>query len=282
MRKHLQLQPVMLEPGQQQIMQSQGRQQQVRHPQNRQQQDRQRQARHQESQQEDLKQYQQSSQQKSCRKMMDPPSQSFIDLSTMEALEYEDGNASHIAVIHVSDPQQPDPMQSQGRQQQVRHPQNRQQQDRQQQARHQESQQEDPKQYQESSQQKSRWKKMDPPSQSFIDLSTMEALEYKDGNGSLPSHIAVIHVSDPQQLDPRPRSNRLPSSASVIVCNSSMHPFDKELFQTATATFCIHSVSCSPNDLQIAFQVLYRHAKHASIIHCYKRFLGLMSVGVRR
>ena len=115
MRKHLQLQPVMLEPGQQQIMQSQGRQQQVRHPQNRQQQDRQQQARHQESQQEDLKQYQQSSQQKSRRKMMDPPSQSFIDLSTMEALEYEDGNASHIAVIHVSDPQQPDPMQSQGR-----------------------------------------------------------------------------------------------------------------------------------------------------------------------
>ena len=110
----------------------------------------------------------------------------------------------------------------------------------------------------------------------------MEALEYKDGNSSLPSHIAVIHVSDPQQPDPRPRSNRSPSSASVIVCNSSMHPFDKELFQTATATFCIHSVSCSPNDLQIAFQVLYRHAKHASIIHCYKRFPGLMSVGARR
>ena len=48
---------------------------------------------------------------------MDPPSQSLINLSTMEALENEDGNASHIAVIHVSDPQQPDPMQSQGRQQ---------------------------------------------------------------------------------------------------------------------------------------------------------------------
>ena len=126
MRKHLQLQPVTLEPGQQQIMQSQGRQQQVRHPQNRQQQDRQRQARHQESQQEDLKQYQQSSQQKSRRKKMDPHSQSFIDLSTMEALEYEDGNASHIAVIHVSDPQQTDPIQSQGRQQKVRHAQNRQ------------------------------------------------------------------------------------------------------------------------------------------------------------
>ena len=197
---------------------------------------------------------------------MDPPSQSFIDLSTMEALEYKDGNASHIAFIHVSDPQQPDPMQSQGRQQQVRHPQNRQQQDRQQQARHQESQQEDPKQYQESSQQKNRQKKMDPPSQSFIDLSTMEALEYEDGNGSLPSHIAVIHVSDPQQLDLRPSSNRSPSSASAIVRNSSMHPFDKELFQTATATFCIHSISCSPNDLQIAFQVLYRHAKHCCAI----------------
>ena len=94
---------------------------------------------------------------------MDPPSESFIDLSTMEALEYKDGNASHIAFIHVSDPQQLDPMQSQGRQQQVRHPQNRQQQDRQRQARHQESQQEDPKQYQESSQQKNHQKKMDPP-----------------------------------------------------------------------------------------------------------------------
>ena len=94
------------------------------------QQDRQRQARHQESQQEDPKQYQESSQQKSRWKKMDPPSQSFIDLSTMEALEYKDGNGSlpsHIAVIHVSDPQQPDPMQSQGQQQQVRHPQNRQQ-----------------------------------------------------------------------------------------------------------------------------------------------------------
>ena len=112
-------------------------------------------------------------------------------------------------------------MQSQEKQQQVRHPQNRQQQDRQRQARHQESQQEDPKQYsyQESSQQKSRRKKMDPPSQSFINLSTMEALEYEDGNGSLPSHIAVIHVSDPQQPDPRPRSNRSPSSASAIVRN---------------------------------------------------------------
>ena len=132
---------------------------------------------------------------------MDPPSQSFIDLSTMEALEYKDGNASHIADIHFFDPQQLDLMQSQGRQQQIRHPQNRQQQDRQRQARHQESQQEDPKQYQESSQQKSCRKKMDPPSQSFIDLSTMEALEYEDGNGSLPSHIAGIHVSDPQQPD---------------------------------------------------------------------------------
>ena len=37
--KPLQLQPVILESGQQQIMQSQGRQQQVRHLQNRQQQD---------------------------------------------------------------------------------------------------------------------------------------------------------------------------------------------------------------------------------------------------
>ena len=123
---------------------------------------------------------------------------------------------------------------------------------------------------------------MDPPSQSFIDPSTMEALEYKDGNGSLPSHIAVIHISDPQQPDPRPRSNHSPSSSSAIVRNSSMHPFDKELFQMATATFCIHSVSCSPNNLQIAFQVLYRHAKLASIIHCYERFPGLMTVGARQ
>ena len=215
---------------------------------------------------------------------MDPPSQSFIDLSTMEALEYEDGNASHIAVIHVSDPQQPDPMQSQGRQQQVQHPQNRQQQDRQRQARHQESQQEDPKQYQESSQQKSRWKKMDPPSQSFINLSTMEALEYEDGNGSLPSHIAVIHVSDPQQpdrdLEAIVHHHQLLSLFAIPPCiHLTKNSSKRQLPLSAFIAFLVLQTIC-----RLPFRCctdMQRHAKHASIIHCYERFPGMMSVGAR-